>query len=128
MRSTTASSSEQQATIDPARRKQIVDRMQQLMYRESPMIFLAEPSRVIAWNVSRWQGWVRSPADVGAALGTHPIIDSYLFVQPRPGSASAKGSSRGVELILAAAAIIFGAAVALAVRRARLQPAEEVRS
>ncbi len=119
---------EQEATIDPAKRQQIVDRMQELMYRQSPMIFLAEPSRIIAWNVSRWEGWVRSPAGVGAALGTFPVIDSYLFVQPRPGSESAKGSSRGVELIVAAAAILFGAGVALAVRRARLKPAEEVRS
>ena len=117
----------QEATIDPAKRQQIVGQMQELMYRQTPMIFLAEPSRAIAWNVSRWEGWVRSPAGVGAALGTHPIVDTYLFVQPRPQAASAGGSSRGSSLIAAAVIVCLGA-VALVARRGRAQPVEEVES
>ena len=111
---------QQQATIDPAGRKVIVDRMQRLMYRETPMIFLAEPSRVIAWNVSRWQGWVRAPATSGPALGTHPIIDSYLFVQPRPAAVGARSSPRLVWLTAAVVIVCLSLAV-VASRRVRLR-------
>ena len=95
------------------------------MYRQTPMIFLAEPSRVIAWNVSRWEGWVRSPAGVGAALGTHPIIDSYLLVRPRLASAPAPTSGRSAGLVVAVVIFLVGP-VAVAVRRARLRPRLDV--
>jgi len=118
---------EQQSAIEPARRAQIVDGMQRLMYQQTPMIFLAEPARVIAWNSSRWDGWFRSPPGVGAALGTHPIIDSYLLVRPRAASGPAQGSSRGKGLVVAV--VIAGlVVVAWAVRRVRLRPTEEVES
>ena len=118
---------EQQATIDPAQRKQIVDRMQELMYRQSPMIFLAEPSRVIAWNVSRWEGWVRSPAGVGAAVGTHPLVDTYLFVQPRGAAGAAQTPGRGTGLVVAVVLVCAGVA-AFAARRARLRRRADVES
>ena len=118
---------EQQATIDPAERKQVVYRMQQLMYRETPMIFLAEPARVIAWNVAKWEGWVRSPAAVGAAVGTHPINDTYLLVQPRAASVAASSSGRRNGLMAVVVLACVGV-VAYAVRRARLRPRADVES
>ena len=116
---------EQQSTIDTAKRKQIIDRMQQLMYQETPMIFLAEPSRINAWNASEWEGWVRAPAKVGAAVGAHPIIDSYLFVRPRAATASAQSGVRWDWLVIAGIAVVAVAVVALVARRARLRPGEE---
>ncbi|HJW76386.1 MAG TPA: ABC transporter substrate-binding protein [Thermoleophilia bacterium] len=120
----------QQSTIDPVQRKQIVDRMQELMYRETPMIFLAEPSRVIAWDVSRWEGWVRAPAEVGAAVGARPIMDSYLFVRPRAASALTQSGTQWPALIVAAVAACVAAVavVGLRARRSRLRPSEETES
>ncbi len=115
---------EQQSTIDPEKRKQIIDRMQQLMYEQTPMIFLAEPSRINAWNVAKWEGWVRAPAGVGAAVGVHPIIDSYLFARPRTASAPAQPGTRWDGLAIAGVVVAVGAVVLVA-RRARMRPGEE---
>jgi peptide/nickel transport system substrate-binding protein len=119
---------EQQAAVDPARRKRIIDRMQQLMYRETPMIFFAEPPNVNAWNVSTWEGWVRSPGGDGATMGTYPVVDSYLFAHPRAG-AGAGGQSGGLSGgVIVAGAVVAGIVVVLLTRRVRLRPREDVES
>jgi len=118
---------EQQSTIDPQKRKHLIDRMQELMYEETPMIFLAEPSRINAWNASQWEGWVRAPADAGAAVGVHPVVDSYIFAQPRTAAVPAQSTVRWGGLIVAG--VIIGAAVGvLLTRRARLRVSEGLES
>ena len=60
---------QQMQQTDPAARREIIWQMQELMYSESPEIFLAYPGKMAAWNVTEWQGWVRTPAEIGHPFG-----------------------------------------------------------
>ena len=99
---------EQQSELDPAKRQAIIWHMQELMYRQSPVIFTVYQDMVSAYNTREWTGWVRSPAGSGPALGTQYIIDSYLNVRP-VAQESGDGGARGGLI----AAVVGGAAVAL---------------
>ena len=43
-------------------RKQAIDRMQQLIYEQSPYVVLIYGNDLEAWNTAKWTGWVHSPA------------------------------------------------------------------
>ena len=114
---------EQARTLDEARRKQLVDRMQQIVYEQSPYIVLVYFGDGEAWR-DEWVGWVRSPAKIGGALLTG---DSYLFVHARPASETADdGSSLAgwtLPLVLVGVAAVVGGGIVL--RRRRPRPIEE---
>ena len=76
---------QQSETIDPAERKTLIDRMQQIAYEQSPYSVLAYPKGLEAVNTSEWEGWVQSPAETGSALYSVDNVDSYLYVHPRRG-------------------------------------------
>jgi peptide/nickel transport system substrate-binding protein len=116
---------EQQSTIDQAKRKAIIDRMQELLYRESPMIFYAEPPNVTAWNVSDWAGWVVSPEKSGATYGTEPINDSFLKAYPKMIQAES-GSSPTLVVALSAIGVALVIGVVTWLVRRRRSPAEHV--
>ena len=78
---------QQSETIDPAARKQLIDRMQQIAYEQSPYSVLAYPKGLEAVNTSEWEGWVQSPAKTGSAIYSVDNIDSYLSVHPKTGAA-----------------------------------------
>jgi peptide/nickel transport system substrate-binding protein len=101
---------EQQRTIDPAERKEIIDRMQEIFYDESPYIVLMYPANYEAYNTAKWTGWVRSPAgDNGAVWFTATHRDSYMKLKPKVATAAAdEGGSTGliVGVVLAGVAVL----------------------
>ena len=113
---------EQAATIDPAARKALIDRMQQIVYEQSPYSVLAYPKGLEAVDTSRWEGWVQSPSGTGSAIYSVDNIDSYLYVHPKAGAAasgdSGGGGSDGYALIAIGAAAAFGVLVVVS-RRGR---------
>jgi len=116
---------EQARTIDTARRKQLIDRMQQIIYKESPYIILAYPKGLEAVNVSRWEGWVQSPAG-GSAIYSVDNFDSYLFVHPKAGATNEETGARGVWLAVTIVVIVVVIAVVLLLRRRRGRAEEQV--
>jgi len=102
--------SQQQKTIDPAERKEIIDRMQEIFYDESPYIVLMYPANYEAYNTAKWTGWVRSPkGDNGAVWYTATAIDTYLKLKPKVATAAAdEGGSTGliVGVVLAGVAVL----------------------
>jgi peptide/nickel transport system substrate-binding protein len=118
---------EQATTIDPAQRKTLIDEMQQIIYEQSPYIILAYPKGLEAVNVSRWGGWVQSPADTGSAIYSVDNIDSYLYVHPKTGAATDTGGdgTLGTVLIAAAVALIAVGVVYALVRRRRGREEEQ---
>ncbi|MBM3146707.1 MAG: ABC transporter substrate-binding protein, partial [Actinobacteria bacterium] len=84
---------EQQRTIDPQARKQIIDRMQEIWYEESPYIILQYPDNFEAYNTGKWTGWVRSPAENGAVWYTATAFDSYMNLKPNTEAAGDAGGS-----------------------------------
>ena len=110
---------EQQRAVDPAERQGIIHDMQELAYIESPMIFFAQPGVLTAWNAQDWEGWVRSPAETGPALGCQYVLESYIKVHPAATEVAAEGSSTLWIAAVAAVVIAVIAVVVIVVRRRR---------
>jgi peptide/nickel transport system substrate-binding protein len=107
---------QQQVTVDPQARKQIVWSMEQLIYQKSPYIPLVYPQWLEAYNTRGWTGWVRSPAGDGTVFYTEYNIDTFLSVHPVPATTGGGGGSTGLWVAMAVV-VIAGLAVALVVRR-----------
>jgi peptide/nickel transport system substrate-binding protein len=111
---------QQQTTLDTAKRLQLVNRMQQIFYQQSPYIVLAYPKDVEAYNRVDWVGWVRAPANRGGVFYTTQNA-TYLAVHPVAAEAAGGGSGSKTGLIAAivvAVLIVAGIAFWL-VRRGR---------
>jgi len=107
---------EQAQTIDPAKRKTLIDRMQQIVYEQSPYSVLAYPKGLEAENVADWEGWVQSPSGTGSAIYSVDNIDSYLYVHPRAGAATGGAGDDGSRSTLGYTLVAVGvAAVAVGV-------------
>jgi hypothetical protein len=78
-----------------------------------------------AWNVTDWQGWVRTPADIGHPFGTQYFADTYLSVEPVVSGEADEGGSSTLWIILIAAVVVVAAVVAWLALRGRGR-AEEV--
>ena len=66
---------QQAAAVDPAKRKQIVDQMQQILYRDAPYVILWYNVNVQAYRTDTWTGYVSVPpgSAPGAALRKHDL-------------------------------------------------------
>jgi peptide/nickel transport system substrate-binding protein len=104
----------ERAETDPAARRELLLEMQRTLYEQAPVIVLAYPQEVQAYNVSRWSGWVRSPADVGGAFFNGESVASYVQVRPAAQAVAAdEGRSSRTEIAVAAGAsaiVLLGAA------------------
>lgn len=108
----------QQATLDPAQRKPIVDQMQQYVYDQVPVIALAYPNTIEAYRTDRVSNLTPVPAGDGYLLPTYNY-SSMVSAQP-PATDSATPSqptgSTGVPawvwaVVVAAVVLVGGAAV-----------------
>jgi peptide/nickel transport system substrate-binding protein len=108
---------QQAQAIDPAARRAILYRMQQIVYQQSPYIILAYPRGLEAVDTSRWAGWVQSPTGDGSAIYSVDNIDSYLYVHPVHVTATSKSSGPLITFLVSAAIAIVAIAVWLLLRR-----------
>ena len=120
---------EQQArTIDPAKRKPLVDRMQQIFYTEAPYILTNYEQQLEAYNTTKWEGWTRVPEGGGPVALINDNIDTYLNLRPKVAAAEGGGGSSGNSVIyVVVAVVVAGVAVAivLLLRRGRGRAMEE---
>jgi peptide/nickel transport system substrate-binding protein len=109
---------EQAVTLDTAERKQLVDRMQEIVYEQSPYVVLAYFGDTEAWR-KEWAGWTVSPAETGTAVLT---ADSYLFVHPREAGVEAEEPAGLAWWVLPTAVVgvaVVGGGIVLGRRRRR---------
>ena len=109
---------EQQTTIDVQKRIDIVHRMQEIVYDESPYIPLVYPLDLLAANKGKWTGWVRANENRGSWwYNTQP--DTYVAVHPGAvaPAESGGGSSTGVIIGSVIAAIFVIVIVVILLRR-----------
>lgn len=104
--------------MDDATRLDMIHRMQQLMYVESPEIVLGYPPTLEVVNTARWDGW--TPYQGGGVFYTNYNIDSYLNLTPK--GAEEEGASSLTTLIVV---LVVVALVAWLVLRGRGGRAEE---
>jgi peptide/nickel transport system substrate-binding protein len=107
---------EQQTAIDLQQRIAIVQRMQQIVYEESPHIPLVYGVNLQAANKGRWNGWVRANEDKGSWwYNTQP--DSYVAVQKSVAVVETKSSNTGLIVAVVVAVIVVVLIGVLLVRR-----------
>lgn len=117
---------EQQTTLDPEVRKDLIWKMQQIVYEQSPYITLTYPEWLEAYDDGTWTGWVRTPSGDGPVIYTQYNIDSYLFAQPKPAveEAATGVGSAGLVIAVIVAVVVVAAVVWVFVRR-RARAVEE---
>jgi peptide/nickel transport system substrate-binding protein len=108
---------EQQTTVDPAKRADIVHQMEQIIYQQSPYIPTVYPESVEAYNYKDWQGWSATPVR-GGVFFTSPVVASYLRVHPVSVAAARRSSARALPIgvILAIIMTMVVVVVAAALR------------
>ena len=116
----------QSAELDPAKRQQIIWRMQQIIYEQTPWAVLTYPEHFEAYNVDKFTGWTRVIGGRGPAFYTAGNIDTYLNLKPVVASdTAASGGSTLTIAIVVAAAIVVGGIVAWLLLRRRPRASEE---
>jgi peptide/nickel transport system substrate-binding protein len=109
---------EQQTAIDLQKRVAIVQRMQQIVYEESPYIPLVYGLNLQAANKGKWTGWVRANENRGAWwYNTQP--DTYLAVHPGAATVETSGGSNTGAIVAAVAAAIFAVVIVVILVRRR---------
>ncbi len=114
---------EQETTIDPARRVEIVHQMQSILYRDEPYIMLWYDQSLQA-HTKGWTGFVPQPAEGGDWLATYGPL-SFISVRPVTAAANAGGGGSAAVWVIALALIALAVIVALLVRRARRSEVDE---
>jgi peptide/nickel transport system substrate-binding protein len=114
----------QAVATDPATRKGIVFKMEEIFYREAAQIELAYPRVLQAYRSDKWDGWVQSPADNGAVIYTTDNIDTYRMVAPKAAAAETTSSSSTWIVALVVIVLVVAGLVTWVVLRRRSRAVE----
>jgi peptide/nickel transport system substrate-binding protein len=114
----------QASELDAAARKQLIDRMQQIIYEETPWVVLTYPEHLEAYNTDRWTGWTRVMSGNGPAIYSAGNIDTYLNLSPRAAE-PASGTSSALIAVIVAAAVVVVLVVVWLLRRRRPRAVED---
>ena len=87
---------EQQTAVDLKKRIEIVQRMQQIVYEESPYIPLAYTLNLQAADKGHWTGWVRAQQDKGS-WWYNTLPDTYVAVHRGAVKTQATSSNTGAH-------------------------------
>jgi peptide/nickel transport system substrate-binding protein len=115
---------QQAQTIDFAKRKAIIDQMQQVIFAGSPYLVFTYPSQLEAYNTSKWAGFVNAPSGfpgyTGSALYPYTNIDTYLNVRLKSASTASSSTNWGLIIgAVVAVVVIVIVIVVLLLRRPR---------
>ena len=117
---------DQASELDPAKRQEMIWRMQQLIYEKTPWAVLTYPDHFEAYNIDKWTGWTRVVNGKGPAFYTAGNIDSYRNLKPVvAGVTSDSGGSSATIWIVAVVAIVVIGIVAWLLMRRRPKASEE---
>ncbi|MBM3147417.1 MAG: ABC transporter substrate-binding protein, partial [Actinobacteria bacterium] len=111
---------EQEACLDPQRRKELIWRMQELIYEENPYVVLVYPESLQVYDSAGWEGWTRQPAKTGG------VANNWTFLRLKPKAVAVEsGSDTGLIVgIVVAAVVVVGGVAAYLVWRRRGRPSE----
>jgi len=117
---------EQQACLDPQKRKELIYQMQEIFYDQMPNVILVYPRGREVYNSAEWTGWVKQPGKTGSIGSTW----TYLSVRPKQAVVAA-GTNVGLIVgVIVAAVVVVGVVVLVIVRRrgrkGRLLEADEI--
>ena len=83
---------QQNAELDPNERKPIVDRMQQILYEQTPYIVTDYRPDFEAWNTDKWEGYIAHPGPEGQHA--RAAVRQRLWVRQLPDHRAEDGRRR----------------------------------
>ena len=116
--------------LDPAKRKEYIDRMQQILYEQSPYIVTDYRPDFEAYNTDKWQGYIAIPDPNGNSL-VPPFGNggyaNFLTIEPKTAVATEEsgGGSSATWIVVAIVAAVVVVVVALVLVRRRGREIEE---
>lgn len=121
---------QQSEELDPAKRKVMIDRMQEILYEQSPYIVTDYRPDFEAYNTAKWQGYIAIPSPNGNTL-IPPFGNggyaNFLTIQPKVAeNAAAEGGGNTalyVGIGIAAAVVIIIVVWLILRRRSRAEEA-----
>jgi peptide/nickel transport system substrate-binding protein len=118
----------QQAALDEAQRRDIVRRMQSMLYDDVHAIVLTHDKLLEAYRADRFTGFVTQPQDGGVITGQTGYWGYYGATPVAAGQADAASGGGGTGLVvgvLAAVAVLGGGAFLVARSRSRSRDERE---
>ena len=115
--------------LDPVKRKEYIDRMQQILYEQTPYIVTDYRPDFEAYNTDKWQGYIAIPDPNGNTL-VPPFGNggyaNFLTIEPKTAVATEEsGGSSATWIIVAIVAAVAVVVVALVLVRRRGREIEE---
>jgi len=99
----------QARTLDLQQRAEVIWRMQEIFYDETPHMALVYPRYLQAYNTEDWEGWTRVQNGNGPVFWAVDNQDTYVNLRPATASEEAGGGTSAVmwiAVIAVAAAVI----------------------
>jgi len=120
---------QQSEELDPAKRKPLIDRMQQILYEQTPYIVTDNGPDFEAYNTAKWEGYIQIPHPNGNTL-LPPFGNggyaNFISIGPKTAAtAEDAGSNTGLWVAIALAAVAVAIVVLLVVLRRRPRATEE---
>ncbi len=91
---------QQDAELDPQKRRDLIWRMQEIVYAQSPYVVLVYPQSLEVYDTADWEGWVRQPS------GTGTVQNNWTYLSIRPKTAAATESGGGANWIVAVIVLV----------------------
>jgi peptide/nickel transport system substrate-binding protein len=119
----------QASEIDPAKRLEMLHRMQQIMYVDTPEVILDYPKSLEAFNTEKWEGWVPYAGAGGLVFYSNDNVDSYINLKPKAGSETSSDSG-GIStttwiIIAVAVVVVIVVLIIVLTRRGKARTIEE---
>lgn len=110
----------QAQAVVPAERKQIIDQMQQTLYRDSPYSILWYNVLIQAFRTDKWTGYSHVPRGNDGAAFRNMLRTTYIDLKPvATATTTSAGSSTGAIVAIVLAALVVIAIVVFVVMRRR---------
>ncbi len=105
------------ATVDLEQRQQLIWKMQQIMYVQTPWIVTCYPDQLEAFNNAKWTGWTHVTNDQGPVVLSEGNIDTYLNLLSKSGAAKKGATGVWLALGIAGGVVVIVIAAWVIVRR-----------
>ena len=115
--------------LDPAKRKPMLDRMQQILYEQTPYIVTDYAPDFEAYNTGKWEGYIQIPSPNGNTL-LPPFGNggyaNFLTVGPKTATTAEKsGTPMSLWIAIVAVVVVLALIVVVIVRRRRPETEED---
>jgi len=120
---------QQSVELDANKRKAMIDRMQQILYEQSPYIVTDYQPDFEAYNTAKWTGYIQVPAPNGNTV-VPPFGNggyaNFIGIHPKTATDAVASSSTGKYVAIAVAVVVVVLIVVFLILRRRPRATEEV--